>query len=59
MASTAGRMDSDAIKRIQDERQELMESIQEERSRVKKLEKEKNDLLTTVQRLKQENKTSR
>ena len=52
-------MDSDAIKRIQDERQELMESIQEERSRVKKLEKEKNDLLTTVQRLKQENKTSR
>ena len=59
MASTAGRMDSDAIKRIQDERQELMESIQEERSRVKKLEKEKNDLLTTVQRLKQENKISR
>ncbi|XP_033641266.1 centrosomal protein of 164 kDa-like [Asterias rubens] len=59
LASQAGMMDSDAIKRIQDERQELMESIQEERSRVKKLEKEKNDLLTTVQRLKQENKISR
>nr|ANN83892.1 Cep164 [Patiria miniata] len=58
LAGQAAKMDPEAVKKIQAERQELLESIQEERMRVKHLEKEKDELLAAVKRLKQQAKTS-